>query len=101
MKREPRRAVKVGHRPPAGEALRARSVALHIMECEARRASWSSPVLPGRGRFAVHLQGQQVLAGNPNTRVPVISSLELQHGVVRPQPAGLNQLLGLAAMRGP
>ncbi len=69
-KREPRRAVKAGHGPPAGEALRARSV-VRVTSWKAKpvRASWSSPVLPGRGCVSVRLQSQQVLAGNPKSGV--------------------------------
>jgi hypothetical protein len=52
-------------------------------------------------RVAVHLHRQACWQGGPKSRAPVISSSELRHGVVRPQPAGLNQALGLAGMRGP
>jgi hypothetical protein len=71
------------------------------MECEARWGFVVVPCVAGRGRVADHLQSQHVLTGNPNSRVPFISSSELRHGVVRPQPGGLNQILGLAAKRGP
>jgi hypothetical protein len=42
--RESRRAVKAGRRPPGGEALTARSVVLHIMECEAREVLRGRPL---------------------------------------------------------
>src|SRR5664280_1782168 len=44
--REPRRAVRAGRRPPAGEALRARSVVLHIMGGEASKC-WRVTRSPG------------------------------------------------------
>ena len=47
--RETRRAVRAGRRPPAGEALRARSVVLHIMEGEARQGFVVVPCAAGSG----------------------------------------------------
>ena len=47
--REPGRTVKAGRRPPVGEALRARSVVRHIMECEARQGFVVVPCAAGSG----------------------------------------------------
>ena len=47
--REFGRAVKAGRRPPGGEALRARSVACRIMECEARQGFVFVPCVAGPG----------------------------------------------------
>ena len=92
------RAVKAGRRPPAGEALTARSGAVHIMEFEARQGFVVVPlVVPRRGRIAGLPHCQASWQGDPGTRAPFISSSELRHEVVRPQPAGLNQSHGLAA----
>jgi hypothetical protein len=71
------------------------------MEFEARQGFVVVPLccrMEGRLRS---ISRASVLAGNPSSRVPFISSSELRHGVVRPQPGGLNQLVGLADVRGP
>jgi hypothetical protein len=44
------RAVKAGRRPPGGAALRARSVALHIMEDRVERRAHSEPLQGVEGR---------------------------------------------------
>lgn len=54
-------------------------------------------MVPDRGRVADLPHCQASWQGDPGTRAPFISSCELPHGVVRPQPAGLNQSHGLAA----
>src|ERR1039458_6258871 len=91
-----------GQGRPQAEAWRDRSVAVHILEGEARQGF---VVVPSGAVWGNALRSISpspgVLAGGPKSRAPVISSSELRHGVVRPQPAGLNQALGLAGMRGP
>ena len=100
--REPKRAVKVGRRPPGGEALTARSVVRHIMGCEARQGFVVAPLCAVWGTRC-DPSPEPGDAGRADPRPGCRSSLrrEERHGVVRPQPGGLNQYLGLAAVRGP
>ena len=68
------------------------------MDDEARRGFVvGSLVMPRVGNACDLPQCQASWLGDPRTRAPFISSSELRHGVVRPQPAGLNQSHGLAA----
>ena len=86
---ERKRAVKAGRRPPGGGALRARSVALHIMECEARQSFVIVPCAVGVGDALRSISiARWCWLGDPRSRAPFISSSEVRHGVVRPQPVG-------------
>jgi hypothetical protein len=67
------RAVKVGRRPPEGEALMARSVLFCTMEGEAREAFVVVPFARG-GRVRSCPRASSCWRCNPSTRVPVICS---------------------------
>ena len=71
--REPNRAVKAGRRPPGGEALTARSVALHILCCEARQGFVVVPLWCRVGNALRPIsRASECQQGNPMNRVPVI-----------------------------
>jgi len=93
------RAVKAGRRPPAGEALTARSGAVQDNGCRVPPGTRWSP-LPARlvkveARCGL-LQGQTMLAGTPgDPGAGHLFATARWHGVLRPQLDGFNQMLGL------